>query len=131
MEILALQKILKLGILLLDTTHHVHERFSQHGCKNRSICINGVNRADRYKVRVSKYIVLPIFVLSVNYCVIYKCSRWPPPSESPCRFTSYSLRKGIKLEPHPKSVNNALFNKTSTEGLLVPTDGENDRNVPS
>jgi hypothetical protein len=95
-----LQNILKLGCLLLetqaDTTLHVHECFSQHGCKDRSIWVNGVNRADRYRVRVSKYTVLPIFVLSVNYCVIYKCCRRPPPSESPCRPTSYSLQKGNK-----------------------------------
>jgi hypothetical protein len=38
---------------------------------------------------------------------------------------------GIKMEPHPKSVNNMLFNITFTEGLLVLTDRENEGNIPS
>jgi hypothetical protein len=54
---------------------------------------NSVNRASRYKIRASKHTVLHVFVLSLNYLVIYKCSRSSPPSESPCRSNSYCFQR--------------------------------------
>jgi hypothetical protein len=55
------------------------------------IAVFANQRASRYKVRSSKHTVLPVFVSSLNYLVIYKCSRWPPPIESPFRPNSYCL----------------------------------------